>query len=71
MACATRWKAACAKLDGTLRVNVQLVSTETGTHLWAERFDVRRDGIGYGVDDIVRQIAFTLNVRIVDTESRA
>jgi TolB-like protein/DNA-binding winged helix-turn-helix (wHTH) protein len=57
------------KLDGSLRVNVQLVSTETGTHLWAERFNVRRDGIGYGVDDIVRQIAFTLNVRIVDTEA--
>jgi adenylate cyclase len=57
------------KVDGTLRVNVQLFSTETGTHLWAERFDVSRDGVGYGVDDIVRQIATTLNVRIVDTEA--
>jgi adenylate cyclase len=57
------------KVDGTLRVNVQLVSTEMGTHLWAERFDIRRDGVGYGVDDIVRQIAFTLNARIVDTEA--
>jgi TolB-like protein/tetratricopeptide (TPR) repeat protein len=57
------------KVEGTLRVNVQLVSTETGTHLWAERFDVRRDGIGYGVDDIVREIAWVLNVRIIDTEA--
>ena len=57
------------KVDGTLRVNVQLVATETGTHLWAERFDVRRDGVGYGVDDIVRQIAFALSGRIVDTEA--
>jgi TolB-like protein/class 3 adenylate cyclase/tetratricopeptide (TPR) repeat protein len=57
------------KIDGALRVNVQLVSTESGTHLWAERFDVRRDGVGYGVDDIVRQIAFTLSGRIVDTEA--
>ena len=57
------------KVDGTLRVTVQLISTETGTHLWAERFDVGRDGVGYGVDDIVRQIAFTLNIRIVDTEA--
>jgi adenylate cyclase len=57
------------KVDGILRVNAQLVSTETGTHLWAERFDVRRDGVGYDVDDIVRQIASTLNVRIVDTEA--
>jgi adenylate cyclase len=57
------------KADGTLRVNARLVSTETGTHLWAERFDVRRDGIGYGVDDIVRDIAWALNVRIVNTEA--
>jgi tetratricopeptide (TPR) repeat protein len=57
------------KVEGTLRVNVQLVSTETDTHLWAERFDVRRDGIGYGVDDIVRQIMFALSGRIVDTEA--
>ena len=57
------------KVEGILRVNVQLVSTETGTHLWAERFDVRRDGIGYGVDDIVREIAWALNVHIVDTEA--
>jgi TolB-like protein/tetratricopeptide (TPR) repeat protein len=57
------------RIDAALRVNVQLVSTEVGTHLWAERFDVRRDGVGYGVDDIVRQIAFTLSGRIVDTEA--
>jgi len=57
------------KVEATLRVNVQLVSTETGAHLWAERFDVRRDGVGYGVDDIVREIAWALNVRIVDTEA--
>ena len=57
------------KVDGTLRVTVQLISTETDTHLWAERFDVSRDGVGYGVDDIVRQIAFTLNFRIVDAEA--
>ena len=57
------------KVDGSLRVNVQLVSAETSVHLWAERFDVKRDGVGYGVDDIVRQIAFALNVRIVDTDA--
>ena len=57
------------KVGGTLRVNVQLVSTETGAHIWAERFDVGRDGVGYGVDDIVRHIAWRLNGRIVDTES--
>ena len=40
-------------LGGSLRVTAQLISTETGAHLWADRFEVRRDGIGYNVDDIV------------------
>ena len=56
------------KVDSQLRVTVQLISAETGAHIWAERFDVGRDGIGYGVDDIVKQIAFALNVRMLDTE---
>jgi TolB-like protein/class 3 adenylate cyclase/tetratricopeptide (TPR) repeat protein len=52
-----------------LRVTAQLVSTETGAHLWADRFDVGREGIGYDVDDIVRQIAIALNVRLVNVEA--
>jgi TolB-like protein/class 3 adenylate cyclase/tetratricopeptide (TPR) repeat protein len=56
------------KTGDVLRVNAQLVSTETGTHLWADRFDVARDGVGYGVDDIVRQIGLALNVRLVEIE---
>ena len=54
---------------GRLRVNIQLVSTETGAHIWADRFDVGRDGAGYGVDDIVRQIAIALKVQLIDVES--
>ncbi len=53
---------------GSLRVNAQLVSTETGAHIWADRFDVGRD-VGDSVDDIVRHIARQLNGQIVDTES--
>ena len=57
------------ELGGSLRVTAQLISTETGAHLWADRFEVRRDGIGYNVDDIVRQIGWTLTRRIVDTDA--
>ena len=32
------------KVDGTLRVNVQLISTETGAHSGADRFDVSATG---------------------------
>jgi TolB-like protein/DNA-binding winged helix-turn-helix (wHTH) protein len=47
--------------DG-LAVNTQLVSTETGAQLWADRFEV--DG---GFDDL--QIAFTALARIFEVES--
>ena len=36
------------KVGDTLRVNAQLVSTESGVHIWAERFDVGRDGAAMG-----------------------
>jgi adenylate cyclase len=57
------------KAGGAQRINVQLVSTETGAHIWAERFDVGRDDVGNSLDDIVRQIAWQLNGQIVNTES--
>jgi TolB-like protein/DNA-binding winged helix-turn-helix (wHTH) protein/tetratricopeptide (TPR) repeat protein len=53
---------------GSLRINAQLVSTETGTHIWADRFDVGRD-FQDTLDDIVRRIAWQLAGHVVDTES--
>jgi adenylate cyclase len=57
------------KAGGAMRINAQLLSTETGAHLWADRFDVGPDEIGYSVDDIVRQIGLALNVQLLDIES--
>ena len=34
-----RWSATCRQIGEILRVNVQLVSGETGAHLWSDRFD--------------------------------
>jgi adenylate cyclase len=56
-------------VGGTLRVNVQLSSTETGMLLWADRFDLERDGTRSSLDDIVRQIGITLNARLLEIES--
>jgi TolB-like protein len=56
-------------VDGTLRLNVQLVSAETGAHIWAERFEVQRDAIGHGEDDTIRLIASAVNWRVVDAEA--
>jgi TolB-like protein/class 3 adenylate cyclase/tetratricopeptide (TPR) repeat protein len=52
-----------------LRITAQLVSAETGVHLWADRLDVPRDAVLDGVDDIVRHIVNALNARLLDVES--
>jgi TolB-like protein/class 3 adenylate cyclase/Tfp pilus assembly protein PilF/rhodanese-related sulfurtransferase len=57
------------KLGAALRVNVRLVSAETGADLWADRFDVEAGAAGPGQDEIVRRIAQTMNVQLIDTES--
>lgn len=56
------------KLATKLRVNVQLVSTESGSQLWADRVDEALDDIGSGQDGIVTRIGTTLGVTMVDIE---
>jgi adenylate cyclase len=57
------------KIEGTLRVNARLLSTETGAQIWADYFGVERDGLSYTVDDIVRQIAAAMHAGVVENES--
>ena len=54
---------------GTLHVNAQLIDTGSGTHLWAQRFDVAHGQLGEARDAIVRRIASALNVELVASES--
>ena len=57
------------KLGDVLRVNAQLVATETGAHLWADRFDQQLNDLSAGQEEIVRRIGQTLNVALTDIES--
>jgi adenylate cyclase len=57
------------KLGDALRVNAQLIATETGAHLWADRFDQKLSDLSAGQEEIVRRIGQTLNVALVDIES--
>jgi TolB-like protein/DNA-binding winged helix-turn-helix (wHTH) protein len=57
------------KLGDVLRVNAQLISTETGAHLWAYRFDQQLKNLGTGQEAIVLRIGQTLNVALTDIES--
>ncbi|HZC16084.1 MAG TPA: TIR domain-containing protein, partial [Caulobacteraceae bacterium] len=52
-----------------LRVNVQLISAETGAHLWAERFDKPLADIFEMQDQIVSRLARALDVELVAAEA--
>src|SRR5689334_14639416 len=57
------------RLTDGLRVNSQLVATETGAHLWADRFDKKWGDLSAGQEEIVDRIGKTLNVALADLES--
>jgi TolB-like protein/class 3 adenylate cyclase len=57
------------KVGEVLRVNAQLASCETGSEVWADRFDLPVGTLAEGQDDIIRRIAAALNVKMVDVES--
>ena len=53
-----------------MRVNVQLVDAETGSHLWAERFDRPLTDLFDMQDEIVARLANALNAQLVAAEAR-
>jgi len=53
-----------------LRVSVQLISAETGNHLWAERFDKPVADLFDMQDEIVSRLANTLNAELIAAEAR-
>ena len=54
-ACAMCSRAACAGSDHA-RVNVQLTSSETGAHLWSDRFDEQISELAVGQEQIVTRM---------------
>src|SRR5271169_4223891 len=53
-----------------MRVNVQLVDAESGSHLWAERFDKPLTDLFDMQDEIVARLAGALNAQLVAAEAR-
>ena len=53
-----------------MRVNVQLVDAETGSHLWAERFDKPLADLFDMQDEIVARLAGALNGQLTAAEAR-
>ncbi|MHC2332826.1 winged helix-turn-helix domain-containing protein [Bradyrhizobium sp. USDA 4454] len=52
------------------RLNVQLTDTETGTQLWAERFDKAAADLLDMQDEIVSRLANELNAELIKAEAR-
>ena len=52
-----------------LRVNLRLVSTETGAHLWADRFDQALSDLGSGEDQVLLRMRGQLGLSLVEIET--
>jgi len=48
-----------------VRVNVQLIDSESGGHVWADRFDTDRASLAEAQDEIIGRLARSLNVELV------
>jgi len=53
-----------------MRVNAQLIDAESGSHLWAERFDKPVAELFEMQDEIVSRLANTLNTQLITAEAR-
>ena len=53
-----------------MRINIQLIDTETGNHLWAERFDKPVADLFDMQDEIISRLAGSLNAQLVAAEAR-
>jgi adenylate cyclase len=56
-------------LENKISVNAQLISTETGAHVWADRFDGERSKLGELQVEFVSRLANSLGVELVKAES--
>ena len=57
------------KVGETITINAQLISTETGAHVWAERFEGERSKLGALQVEAVSRLANSLGVELVKAEA--
>jgi len=56
------------KAGGRIRINAQLIDAETGTHLWAERYDRDATDVFDLQDEVRARIVAALRVKLTPTE---
>ncbi len=57
------------RIDATLRVNAQLISAETGAHLWSDRFDEEISELAAGQEQVVTRMRAGLGISMVEIEN--
>ena len=57
------------RLEDKITVNAQLISTETGAHVWADRFDGERGKLGQLQVEFVARLANSLGLELVKAEA--
>jgi TolB-like protein/DNA-binding winged helix-turn-helix (wHTH) protein len=57
------------RLGEKVEVNAQLISTETGAHVWADRFEAERSKLGELQLEVVSRLANSLGVELVKAEA--
>src|SRR3984957_10524255 len=57
------------RLEDKVMLNAQLISTETGAHVWADRFDGERSRLGQLQMEFVARLANSLGVELVKAEA--
>ena len=57
------------RLGEKVEINAQLISTETGAHVWADRFEGERSKLGELQVDVVSRLANSLGVELVKAEA--
>jgi adenylate cyclase len=57
------------RVGETITINAQLISTETGAHVWADRFEGERSKLGELQVEAVARVANSLSVELVRAEA--
>jgi adenylate cyclase len=57
------------RVGETVEVNAQLISTDTGAHFWADRFESERSSLGKLQFEVVARLANSLGAELVKAEA--
>ena len=58
------------RIGDQVQVNVELISADSGAHVWADRFDTDRRNLAEAQDEITGRLARTLNLELVQAVGR-